>query len=81
MRRVVLLSILCVCLCTLNCGVAAEAPGVVKDETGRVVRSIQDYAFEQAAEAPPTVNPSLMDIIEANTGIILVDPRLNIVTP
>ncbi|HVW28678.1 MAG TPA: alkyl sulfatase dimerization domain-containing protein [Polyangiaceae bacterium] len=86
--------------------VAKPTSSVVKDKSGRVVWSLEDYAFEQAAEAPPTVKPSLWrqaqlnrisglfkvadrvyqvrgfdisntDVIEGNTGIIIVDPLIS----
>lgn len=60
-------------------GFVAKPPSsVVKDKSGRVVWSLEDYAFEQAAEAPPTVNPSLWRQARLNriSGLFKVADRV-----
>src|ERR1700736_2605940 len=58
--------------------IAALPDGLVTGATGRIVWSMKPYAFEQANEAPATVNPSLWRQAQLNNfhGLFQVTDRV-----
>ena len=60
-------------------GLVATLPEVeIKDDQGRVVWSLRDYAFLADEQAPPTVNPSLWRLARLNLihGLFQVTDRI-----